>query len=193
MCCSGRRPNDVLRFKACRKDFSLTSDTLFAFNKLAIQTYLATIVILCNEVKGKSALALSRDLGVQFNTAWVVAHKLREALASEMKGYQLGGVGKVVGMDGAHFGSYIKTANHRESRCDRRLTRNQNRKRQCVVVIRQRDGQILPAAFRTEAGAYSYIRNDVAAGTEVMADDANSWNDLHAHYVVKRIDHQLPR
>jgi hypothetical protein len=51
--------------KACRADFSLTSGTLFAFHKLQIRTYLAAIVIFVNEVKGKSALALSRDLDVQ--------------------------------------------------------------------------------------------------------------------------------
>ena len=110
--------------QACRKDFSLTSGTLFAFHKLPLQTYLAVIVIFCNEVKGKSALALSRDLGVQYKTAWVLAHKLREAPASEMKGYQLGGVGKVVELDGAYFGGYIKPSNHRENRRDRRLIRN---------------------------------------------------------------------
>ena len=67
-----RRPNGALRFrcKACRKDFSLTSGTLFAFHKLPLQTYLAAVVIFCNEVKGKSALALSRDLGVQYKTAF---------------------------------------------------------------------------------------------------------------------------
>lgn len=68
-----RRPTGALRFrcKACRKDFSLTSGTLFAFHKLPLRTYLAAIVIFCNEVKGKSALALSRDLGVQYKTAFV--------------------------------------------------------------------------------------------------------------------------
>ena len=66
-CYEARRPNGALRFrcKACRKDFSLTSGTLFAFHKLPLRIYLAAIVIFCNEVKGKSALALSRDLGVQ--------------------------------------------------------------------------------------------------------------------------------
>ncbi len=60
-CYEARRPNGALRFrcKACRKDFSLTSGTLFAFHKLPLQTYLAAIVIFCNEVKGKSALALA--------------------------------------------------------------------------------------------------------------------------------------
>ena len=64
-CYEARRPSGALRFrcKACRKDFSLTSGTLFAFHKLPLQTYLAATVIFCNEVKGKSALALSRGLG----------------------------------------------------------------------------------------------------------------------------------
>ena len=65
--CYECRPNGSLRFrcKACRKAFSLASGTLFAFHKLSLQTYLAAIVVFCNEVKGKSALALSRDLDVQ--------------------------------------------------------------------------------------------------------------------------------
>ena len=60
-----------------------------------------------------------------------------------------------------------------------------------MVVIRERDGHIMPGAFRSEGTALSYIRNHVAAGTEIMADDDNSWNDLHARYVVKRINHQV--
>jgi hypothetical protein len=59
---------------------------LFAFRKLPIRTYLAAIAIFVNELKDKSALALSRDLDVQYKTAFVLAHKIREAMASEMKG-----------------------------------------------------------------------------------------------------------
>ena len=94
-CYKARRPSGALRFrKACRKDFSPTSGTLFAFNKLPLQTYPAAIVIFCNEVRGKSALALSRDRDVQYKTAWVLSHKLRDAMASEMKGFRLGSEGK---------------------------------------------------------------------------------------------------
>ncbi len=69
-CYEARRPNGSLRYrcKACRKDFSLTSGTLFAFHKLPLRTYLAAVVIFCNEVKGKSALVLSRELSVQYKT-----------------------------------------------------------------------------------------------------------------------------
>ena len=37
----------------------MTSGTLFAFHKMPLRTYLGAIAIFCNEVKGKSALALS--------------------------------------------------------------------------------------------------------------------------------------
>jgi transposase-like protein len=192
-CYEARRPNGALRFrcKACRKDFSLTSGTLFAFHKMPLQTYLAAIVIFCNEVKGKSALALSRDLDVQYKTAWVLAHKLREAMSIEVKARKLGGVGRTVEVDGAYFGGYVKPANFKENRRDRRLVKNQNGKRQCVVVIRERDGHILPAAFPHEGSALRFIADRVAKETEVMADDANSWNGLEARYSVKRINHQL--
>ena len=43
----------------------------------------------------------NRELGVQYKTAFVLAHKLREAMATEMKGHRLGGKGEVVEIDGA--------------------------------------------------------------------------------------------
>jgi transposase-like protein len=92
-----RRPNGALRFrcKGCKADFSITSGTLFASHKLPLRAYLAAIAIFCNEVKGKSALAMSRDLGLAYKSAFVLVHKLREAMAEEMKGRMVGGEGKV--------------------------------------------------------------------------------------------------
>ena len=192
-CYEARRPSGSLRYrcKACRKDFSLTSGTLFASHKLPLRMYLAAIVIFCNEVKGKSALALSRDLGIQYKTAFVLAHKLREAMATEIRAHSLGGAGRIVEVDGGYFGGYVKPANHKENRRDRRSNRNQNGKRQCVVVARERDGRIVPAAFPSEGEALRFISSHVAAQTEIVADEAGSWNALHARYMVKRINHQI--
>jgi transposase-like protein len=83
-----RRPNGAPRFrcKGCKRDFTITSGTLFASHKLPLRGYLAAIAVFCNEVKGKSALALSRDLGLSYKSAIVLLHKLREAMAEEMKG-----------------------------------------------------------------------------------------------------------
>jgi transposase-like protein len=186
-----RRPSGTLRFrcKACRQDFSITSGTLFAFHKMPLRTYLAAIVIFVNEVKGKSALALSRDLDCQYKTAYVLAHKLREAMASELKGMTVGGSGRIVETDGAYFGGYVKPANHRENRRDRRLTRNQSGKRRVVVVVREREGRTLPAVFKSESAALGWIAGRVVKGTRMMADEASSWNDLHGRYTMDRIDH----
>lgn len=186
-----RRPSGALRFrcKACRKDFSITSGTLFAFHKMPLRNYLAAIAIFCNEVKGKSALAMSRDLDVQYKTSFVLCHKLREAMAAELKGMRLGGEGKVVETDGGYFGGYIKPANYKKHRRDRRLAKNQNGKRQVVVVVRERDGRTVPAVFKSEAASLNFIVGRVVAGTQIMADEAASWNDLHGRFGVSRIDH----
>src|SRR3954470_1327204 len=67
-----RRPSGAPRFRCreCQKDFSVTSGTLFASHKLPLRAYLAAIAIFCNEVKGKSMLALSRDLGLAYKSAF---------------------------------------------------------------------------------------------------------------------------
>jgi hypothetical protein len=141
--------------------------------------FIADFFRLINRLRfGESALALSRDLGVQYKTAFVLAHKLREAMASELKGMRLGGDGETVEVDGGYFGGYIKPANHKENRRDRRLAKNQNGKRQVVVVIRERGGRTLPAVFKTEASSASFIAARVAKGTLVQADEAASWNVL---------------
>jgi transposase-like protein len=157
-----RRPNGLLRFRcrACREDFTITSGTLFAFHKLPLRGYLAAIAIFCNEVKGKSALAISRDLGLSYKAAFVLLHKLREAMAEEMRGRKLGGDGKVAEIDGGYFGGYVKPANHVENRRDRRLACNQTGKRKAVVIIRERNGRSLPAVFRSEGQALSFIRGN---------------------------------
>ena len=187
-----RRPNGALRFRcrACKKDFSVTSGTLFAQHKLPLRGYLAAIAIFCNEVKGKSALALSRDLGVSYKAAFVLLHKLREAMAEEMKGRIIGGEGKVAEVDGGYFGGYVKPSNFKENRVDRRLAKNQNGKRKVVVIIRERGGKSVPAVFRTEGAALSFIKSRVAKGTVVHADEATSWEGLHGSYEMMRINHQ---
>jgi|ERR1700738_3359400 len=53
--------------------------------------------------------------------------------------------------DGGYFGGYVKPANQKEYRRDRRFARNQNGKRKVVVVIRERGGNSVPAVFNTEA------------------------------------------
>src|SRR5258706_5218656 len=187
-----RRQNGALRFrcKGCKKDFTITSGTLFASHKLSLRGYLAAIAVFCNEVKGKSALALSGDLSLSYKSAFVLLHKLREAMAEEMKGGVVGGEGKEAEVDGGNFGGYVKPANIKKERIDRRFARNQNGKRKVVVIIRERGGNSVPAVFGSESQTASFIRARVAKGTTVHADEAASWDGLHERFEMKRINHQ---
>jgi len=187
-----RRPKGAPRFRcrACKKDFSITSGTLFASHKAPLRTYLGAIAIFCNEVKGKSALAISRDLGMSYKACWVLLHKLREAMAEELKGRVVGGEGKTAEIDGGYFGGYLKPANFKEHRRDRRLARNQNGKRQAVVIVRERNGNSVPAVFASEGAALSWIKTRIQPGTVVNADEAASWDALNKRFEMRRINHQ---
>ena len=178
------------RCRACVKDFTITSGTLFASHKLPLRCYLAAIAIFCNEVKGKSALALSRDLSVSYKCAFVLLHKLREAMAAELKGRMIGGEGKVAEVDSGYFGGYVKPANLKNHRVDRRFYEHQSGKRKAVIVIRERNGNTLPAVFKSEKRALDFIRRRIAPGTIVNADESANWNELHSRFEMKRINHE---
>ena len=69
----------------------MTSGTIFHGRKLKFVDLMAAICIIVNGAKGISALQLSRDLDVQHKTAFVLAHKLREAIAVETNDMKLDG------------------------------------------------------------------------------------------------------
>jgi hypothetical protein len=111
-------------------------------------------------------------------------------MAEEMKGRVVGGEGKVAEVDGGYFGGYNKPANLKEDRVDRRFARNQDGKRKVVVIVRERGGNSVPAVFNSESQASAFICSRIAKGTVVHADEAESWDNLHERFEVKRINHQ---
>lgn len=184
----GYKARRIWKCKACTKQFSVTSGTIFASRKLAVRDYLLAIALLANCAKGMSALQLGRDLDVQYRTAFVLCHKLREALASEMANETVGGT---VEVDGAYVGGHIRPANLKENRRDRRLAENQTGKRRVVVIARERKGRTKVTVTRTEADGVAFVAKVVRPGSELHADEASHWDALHAHFEVKRINHSL--
>jgi len=176
------------RCKGCNWQFSVTSGTIFAARKLSIRNILSAIAIFANGAKGHSALQLSRDLDVQYKTAFVMAHKLREAMAAEDKGAKVSGA---VEIDGMYAGGYVKPANYKEHRRDRRLLANQSGKRQSVIVARERDGKTITFVAKSEAAAVEKLHDTIAKGSTVYADEASHWDQLHARFDTKRINHSL--
>lgn len=172
--------------KACGHQFSVTSGTIFASRKLAFVDMLAAICIIANAAKGLSALQLSRDVGVQYKTAFVLAHKIREALADETEHLKLAGT---VEIDGAYFGGKIRPANMEADRVDRRLAEHQTGQRRVVIALRQREGRTLTFVRKSEAEGVEIARERIAPDASVMADEASHWDTLDAFFPTARVNH----
>lgn len=176
----------IFKCKGCLSQFSVTSGTIFASRKMDLRDILAAIAIFTNGAKGHSALQLSRDLDCQYKTAFVLVHKIREALAGEQIDARPNGI---VEVDGAYFGGYVKPANEVANRRDRRRSENQSGKRQVVMVMRERGGRTMPFIAKSEAEGSDVIAATVASGSVIHADEASVYDTLHAKFDVKRINH----
>jgi transposase-like protein len=66
--------------KECGKQFSATSGTIFNDTHLPLTKWFLAIAMICEAKKGMSACQLQRHLGVNYRTAWHLAHRIREAM-----------------------------------------------------------------------------------------------------------------
>lgn len=173
--------------KACAHQFSVTSGTIFASRKMDFVDLLAAIFILVNASKGVSMIQLSRDLDCQYKTAFVLSHKLREAMAQEVQpGEVLNGH---VEIDGAYFGGHIRPENAKKDRKDRRLAIHQTGKRRVVVALRERTGRTLPFVSMTEGEGVALANENVCRTATMSADEASHWDALHMGWNVDRVNH----
>ena len=183
--------------KDCGHTFSVTSGTIFAFHKLPLRVYLAAIAIYANAVKGISALQLARDLGVQYKTAFVLAHKIRESLMEQRELEKLDGE---VHMDGAYVNGHIRPKNKKEKRIDRRLAINQKPGKRCVFVMRQKCQELAAGASKTLTFVLKGENQEdvskladafVEKGSIICADESNAYDPLHAKFDTRRVNHSV--
>lgn len=189
--CAGQEHYDLAarrRFKcrACHHQFSVTSGTIFASRKLAFVDLLGAIAVLVNGAKGVSALQLSRCTGLSYKTAFVLAHKIREALARETDGLVLSGS---IEIDGAYVGGHVRPANARTDRVDRRLKAHRADDRRSVIAVRQREGRTLTDIVRNEAEGVRFALLKVAGGSKIVADETPHWDRLAATFDLERVNH----
>ena len=110
--CCGGAAHCVLRTKtrktfqcnACHHQTSLIAGTLFEGTKLGLKVWFLAIYLISQAKTGLSALALKRDLGVSYPTAWLIHHKLMQALVEREAGYVLCGE---VQVDDAYLGGEL--------------------------------------------------------------------------------------
>lgn len=168
----------------CGCHFSPTTGTPFASRKLPYRDILVAIALFAKAPKGVSAIRLSHELEVWYKTAFVLLHKIREAVGIEQHRHQLRGV---VEIDGGYNGGHVRPYNNRSKRIDRRSTRY-SEKRQCVTIMRERGGRSR-AFIMSESDAAKIVPDVVAPGSVIMADEAPVYNRLHGQYKVLRVNH----
>jgi transposase-like protein len=85
--CGGREHSRFLaqghrywQCSTCRTQSSVCSGTLFHASKLPLTKWFQAIYLVTQNKNNLSALSLKRHLGVAYNTAWRVKHKLLEAM-----------------------------------------------------------------------------------------------------------------
>lgn len=174
--------------RGCKKQFTVTSGTIFAYRKMSLRDILTGIRSFILNAKGNTAIALSKELGCDYKTAFVMQHKLREALMVSMDEIRLDGE---IEIDGCWFGGYIKPENTKINRVDRRLAANQNGKRRVIVGARERgpQGRAIVAVFDNEWDAVSWLRERCCRSAQVYADEGNGWLNLSASHDVKQVNH----
>jgi len=92
-----------LRCRGCRSETSATAGTVFADTKLPLTTWLQTVWLVTDQKHGTSALDLQRAIGMSYETAWTVLHKLRRTMVRRGRESLAG----VVEVDEAYVGGVV--------------------------------------------------------------------------------------
>ena len=97
----GHGARKLFQCNGCRHQTSLTAGSLMEHTKLPLTTWFLAIYLISQAKTGLSSLALMRQLGVSYPTAWLLHHKINGAMAQQDSTQQLSGF---VQLDDAYLG-----------------------------------------------------------------------------------------
>jgi transposase-like protein len=89
---ASRRVHECVR---CGYQCSVTAGTIFHKTRTPLSSWFWAIYRMSHDKKGISAVQLSKEIGVAYQTAWTMQHKIRKAMADHDRGYTLGGIVEV--------------------------------------------------------------------------------------------------
>jgi transposase-like protein len=177
----------LYKCRACRKQFSTTTGTIFESSHVPVSKWLLAIHLICASKKGLSAHQLHRMLGVTYRAAWVINHRLRHAMA-QGEGVMFSGV---VEADECYIGGRRrigatnkadkeKLAIGRPGPKDKKLTP--------VVALVERKGRLalFPVERVNGKTLQDAIRRRVNLNAHMVTDDLNVYNGLEMGFASHR-------
>src|SRR3546814_13849852 len=107
----------------CSSDlFTVTTGSVMERSKIPLNKWLLAMHLMASSKKGVSAHQLHRTLGITYQSAWFLAHRIREAMQDDVTSSgPLGGEGKIVEADETYFGKREPPVKTR--RCNRPYTK----------------------------------------------------------------------
>ena len=157
--------------KSCRRFFTVTVGTCLHATKADLQHWIYAIYSVLTARKGVSALQFSKELGVQYRTAWHMLHRIREAC-----GRGDFTLANVVEADETYIGGLEK--NKHESK---KLHQGRGAVgKEAVAGIRERGGKVKAKHVeRTNAATLvPLVEKSVEKGATVYTDDAAAYGAL---------------
>jgi transposase-like protein len=94
----------VYQCNDCREQFTVTTGSVMERSKIPLNKWLMAMHLMGSSKKGYSAHQLHRTLGITYQSAWFLAHRIREAM-KDMGDEPLGGSGKIVEADETYYGT----------------------------------------------------------------------------------------
>ena len=159
----------VYKCKDCRKPFTVTVGTLMERSHIKINVWLAAMHLMTSSKKGMSAHQMGRMLGVSYESAWFLCHRLREAMRAPVPTGGLGGQNKVVEVDETFVGGKAKNRAFREPS-----------PKKAVMALIERDGEVRSyhVANVTAKMLRPIIVQTASRKSYLMTDEAKQYTKL---------------
>lgn len=90
----------------CREQFTVMVGTVMERSKIPLNKWLMAIHLMGASKKGMSSHQLHRMLRITYQSAWFMAHRIREAMRDDSD-TPLGGGGKIVEADETYYGKRL--------------------------------------------------------------------------------------
>jgi transposase-like protein len=161
----------------CRKPFTVTVGTIMERSHVPLHKWMQAICLMTSSKKGISSHQLHRILGVKYDTAWFMSHRIREAMRDGSLG-PLGGNGGAVEADETYFGEKADPEERRKPG-----QRGPAGKRPVVGLV-ERSGKVRTfhvdkADKETVAGL---VRGNIAREAALMTDESSLYTEVGAEF-----------